>query len=189
MMQPEDVRAALVTIARTEQAVRRTVLRWTVAPTLVTWGIVWLVGYLGTLFFARTALTYLWAGLVALGFAVTFGLQVFYERRVRSPIGRRIDLSWLVASGYLALWSSLLFPRDPHIASFVLVTGIMAGYVLIGIWLTRLMLVLGLFVTAVATIGFLLGPAAFALLVGLLGGGALIAGGLWLWWSGRDDAR
>lgn len=187
-MQPKDIQAALATIARTERFVRRTILRWTVAPTLVTWGIVWLVGFLGTLFLAPTVSTPLWAGLVTLGLVVTFGLQALYERRVRSPLGRRIDLSWLVASGYLALWSSLLFPRDPHVASFVLVTGIMAGYVLIGVWLTRLMLILGLFVTAVATIGFLLGPTAFALLVGLLGGGALIVGGLWLWWSGRDDA-
>ncbi len=184
--EPEE---ALTTIARTQQTVRRAVLRWTLAPSLAVWGLVWLVGYPASLVLTGDALTLLWIGLVTLGLAVSFGTQLVAARRLRSPQGRRIGLSWAVASGYLVLWASLLFPRDPELASFVLVTAIMAGYVLYGIWITRFMAVLGLFVTAVAVVGLLLGPVPFALSVGLLGGGALVTGSLWLWWSSRDDAR
>jgi hypothetical protein len=186
--QPE-LEEALTTIARTQQAVRRAVLRWTLAPSLAAWGLVWLIGFPASLLLAGDALTLLWIGLVALGLAVSFGTQFLTARRLRSPQGRRLGLSWAVASGYLGLWASLLFPRDPELASFVLVTAIMAGYVLYGIWITPFMAILGLFVTAVAVVGHLLGPAPYALLVGLLGGSALIAGGLRVWWSSRDDAR
>jgi len=188
-VQRPELEEALTTIARTQQTVRRAVLRWTLAPSLAVWGLVWLIGYPASLVLAGDALTLLWIGLVTLGLAVSFGTQLVAARRLRSPQGRRIGLSWAVASGYLVLWAALLFPRDPELASFVLVTAIMAGYVLYGIWISRFMAVIGLFVTAVAVAGFLLGPVPFTLSVGLLGGGALVVGSLWLWWSSRDDAR
>ncbi|MCX7622265.1 MAG: hypothetical protein N2Z82_00695 [Thermomicrobium sp.] len=182
-MHPEEAAAALSTISETERAVRRASLRWTLAPTLVTWGIVWIAGYLGSLVLEPSRGTTLWTVLVAAGIAIPFGTNTWYGRRVRSPFGRKLALSWMVAMFYLFLWSFLLFPRDPILASFFLVTAIMAGYVLMGIWLTRPLAVIGGFVTTVALLGYLAGPLAFVLAVGLAGGGALVLGGLWLWRS------
>jgi len=181
-MQPDEAAAALTTITQTERTVRRATLRWTLAPTLVTWGIVWTLGFSSQLVVDRATSSVLWMLLVTVGTAVTFGTNVlWYGRRVRSLFGRKLAISWIVGMAYLVLWSSLLFPRDPILASFFLVTVIMAGYVLMGIWLTRPLAVIGGFVTLVALAGYLAGPAVFVLVVGIAGGGALILGGLWLW--------
>ncbi|MDW7982668.1 MAG: hypothetical protein RMH81_07635 [Thermomicrobium sp.] len=181
-MRPEEAQEALSTIVATERAVQRATVRGTLVPTLVTWGIVWFIGYLASLWLAPRALAVLWLALVAVGLAISVGAHTTYARRVRSPLGRRLGLSWVIGSSYLALWSALLFPRDPLLASFVLVTGIMAAYVLMGLWMVPTLAAVGFAVTAVAVLGFLGGSTVFALLVGLLGGGTLIATGLWLWW-------
>jgi hypothetical protein len=182
-MRRDEALAALSTITETERAMRRQTLRQTLAPTLVTWGIVWLIGYLADFVLSRRVASLLWLVLVSAGLLVTFGANLRYGRRVRSPFGLRLALSWIAGSAYLVLWSMLLFPRDPLIADFVLVTAIMAGYVLLGIWWIRSLAVIGGFVTLVALAGYLAGPSVFPLVVGCAGGGALLVGGIRLWRS------
>ncbi len=182
-MAVSDPHEALATIVSTEQRIRRAIARQMMAPHLVTWGLIWLVGYTAQVVLPAELSSLLWLALVAVGCLVSFVVPWRSARQLRSPLNRRLGLSWMAAALYLALWSSLLFPRDPSLASFVLVTGIMAGYLLMGIWLQRLFGLVGALVTVLALAGYVLGPTAFAILVGLCGGLLLVLAGIWLWWK------
>ncbi len=52
---------------------------------------------------------------------------------MRSPVGARIGLCWLVAAGYIGLVIALISPASGERGSLVTVLLIMAGYVIQGI--------------------------------------------------------
>ncbi len=179
-VRPEEAQQLLDDIARTERLVRRAVARSALPLTLVLWGIVWILGFGASALLSPSTAGTVWLLLVGPAIALTFGLHGWESRRVRSPAGAKVGLCWLVAAGYIGLVIALISPTGGELGSLVTVLLVMAGYVIQGIWLDRALAVIGLFVTAVAVGAYVVAPHYYAAAMAILGGGALIAGGVWL---------
>jgi hypothetical protein len=88
--------------------------------------------------------------------------------------------SWLSAIGAITSVLTIFFPfSGMQIGSlFPLVIG--WAYVVLGIWMGARLAIMGLLIVAFTLVGFFYLPAYFMLWMALVGGGGLIAGGLWL---------
>lgn len=158
-------------------------------PILVLWGMVWIVCFSLTHFAPQVSG---WGWLVgnSLGIVGSLYLGRFCARSqtVRSEsfkrMGWRLFWSWFFLFIYAGIWLAVLWPwRGEQLGMFV-VTLVMFAYVIMGLWLEmRFMLWLGLAVTALAGAGYVLSflaPGYLNLWLGLAGGGALLASGLYL---------
>jgi len=158
-------------------------------PILILWGVVWIVCFAITQFAPRIAG---WAWLVGNGLGIAGSLYLGRLRAkaqtVRSNsakrIGWRLFWFWLLLFLYAAIWLAVLHPWRGEQLGMFLVTLVMFAYVVMGLWLEmRFMLVLGLAVTALAGAGYALSflvPGYLNLWLGLAGGSALLASGVYL---------
>jgi len=152
-------------------------------PFLILWGIVWLIAF--TAAYLRPSQTG-WICLVAdaVGILGTVGLGFHLHKRTASSRRSLADRArpWLTVAAffaYAALWPLLLRSGHPHALSIY--AGAMTGfaYVLVGLWLGRLMTWLGLAVTALFLVGLAADVSWFALYAAVAGGGGLMVAG-WL---------
>jgi hypothetical protein len=155
----------------------------------IIWGLVWLLGYVGTEFLGRYS-GLLWLLLLSLG-----GMASGLVYRTKAPVrwassGRNIGWLWLVLWAYVWIWVSLLWPflrvtGAEQTNAFCKHMGALAGtvpafaYVVMGLWLqARLLVWLGLALTAILLVGLFLLQPFFFYWAGIVGGGTLIATGL-----------
>ncbi len=144
---------------------------------LILWGLIWLVGFPATQFFPGHA-NAVWLALDAAGLVASCVLATRSGRATRGGQGPRIGLSWLALILYAVLWVFILRPSDTRFFGAYPATLAMFGYVLMGLWLDRYLLWLGLAVTAMTLLGILFLPAWFNLWMGVTGGGSLVAAGV-----------
>lgn len=148
---------------------------------MIIWGVVWLVGFLGTQFLEGTAEGWLWLSVDALGALASVAVGYRLGTRMRVRPGWRLGLFWLALIVYAGLWAWILLPPDGMRLALFIVTAAMFGYVVMGIWLSsQLIAWVGVGVTALALAGYFLLPAYFAAWMALLGGGTLIGSGLYI---------
>ncbi len=158
-------------------------------PILILWGVVWIVCFALTHFSPRLAA---WGWLVgdSLGIAGSLYLARLRggARAVRSEsskrIGWRLFWFWFLLFIYADIWLAVLWPwRQEQLGVFG-VTLVMFAYVVMGLWLEmRFMLWLGLAVTVLAVAGYVVSfvvPGYLDIWLGLAGGSALLASGLYL---------
>jgi hypothetical protein len=158
-------------------------------PILVLWGTVWVVCFLLTQFAPQISA---WGWLVgnSLGIAgsLYLGRLRARTRTVRSDsakrMGWRLFWFWFLLFIYADVWLAILWPWRGEQLGMFLVTLVMFAYVVMGLWLEMgFMLWLGLTVTALAGAGYVLSfwvPGYLNLWLGLAGGSALLASGLYL---------
>lgn len=182
---PDEARASLAEIDRLVERTRKTIAYGGAAPIMILWGIIWGIGFIAAqLKFGR--LDRLWGTLDVVGLALTF-LFVFRDRnaRVKSPHAGRILFSWLLLIAFGFLWWGLLTSwRCDNLQQLrgliaFWCTASMFGYVIMGLWLGRFYLWLGLAITAATLAGYWYLPAYFYLWMAIFGGGALIAAGVY----------
>ncbi len=145
------------------------------------WGAVWFVGFLSSHFLGGALLSWLWLFLDLVGIVATVWLVSRLGRRVRGavgPVGSRIGGLWLAIAGYTLLWLVLASPLTGRQIGALSSSAAMLGYVIMGLWLDRVFLWLGLVVTALIVAGYFLFPTIFGIWMALFGGGALIVAGL-----------
>lgn len=150
----------------------------TMGPALAVWGGVWLA-----MFLPRAAQ---WpaAGSIS-AVALVIGVAVSILTGVRSrrpaPTGPRAQGVGAVFGALLLAITAIVAPLDAQAAGAIVGLTVAAAYGVAGVIAAPRLAGLGL-VLAVVILGawFGLRPA-FDLVLGLAGGGALIAGGLWLW--------
>jgi hypothetical protein len=158
-------------------------------PIIALWGAVWMVCFALTHFVPQIA-TWGWIvgdGLGIVG-SVFLGRYRAKSRAVRSESGRRLGWKlfwfWFFLFLFADIWLAVLWPWRPEQFGMVVVTLVMFAYVVMGLWLEmRFLLWLGLAVTALAGAGYLLSfqyPGYLDLWLGLSGGSALLASGLYL---------
>lgn len=140
------------------------------------WGVIWAIGFSATQFCPHLA-GWFWVALDTIGFAGTW----ICIRQSNTKFSRqgdvRVGLAWGILFCYMILWGFLLQPNGRTSIAFFS-TVCMCAYVMMGLWLSRFLLWLGLIVTVLAVAGFYLLPAWFALWMGITGGGALFLSGL-----------
>jgi hypothetical protein len=150
------------------------------APMLVLWGVIWLVGFSLTHFYPARA-SWIWITLDVIGVG---GCMVLGGRGRHDASSNGIAWRWLVSIAvifafYIVILNIFQPVSGPQ--SAVLIALIVAlFYVLGGVWLGARLAITGAAMAVLTLVGYTVFPAYFFLWMAVVGGGALMLGGLWL---------
>jgi hypothetical protein len=175
----DEAAAALDDIQLIVAHTRRAIVAAHTAEHLIVWGVAWMLGF-GAVQFTNwnPGLIWLPVGLVGGAFSAWIGVRA--GRRVASPVAGRIFLFLAVLLGFAVAWLWILHPFNERNVGVYVATVFMFSYVAGGLWFGRFFVVLGVGVTALALAGVRLAPGWLDLIMGLGGGGALTASGLYI---------
>jgi len=153
-----------------------------IAPFLILWGVVWMVCDLLIQFEPRWGLTWpIGAGLgVLASIVIGCGLPRDGVTAAERAMGWRHMASWMLVLVFIVALLQVIpitSPREVH-SVFGLVFGFL--YLGVGLWTGWRMAILGVALIVLTFVGFYAVGAWYALYMGLVSGGALILGGLWL---------
>jgi len=181
---PSDAGEALAAIQTVAQRTRRAIAgSGTTIPLIVT-GIVWLIGFMCTQFLPGEIVGYIWAGLSILGMTLGGVLGFRMGKRVRSPetapMVKRVGLFWLLLVFYGIAAIAVARPTDGKQATMLVIMFIMLGQLAMGLLFSFSSAWWTLPVTALALVGYFGLPDYFYLWMSLLGGGGMIALGLYI---------
>lgn len=140
------------------------------------WGVIWFI-FLSVTQFRPDLAGWVLLALYTIGIAGTRIITMQSKSKISIPGAGRIWLAWGILFGYLLLWGQLLHPSGNAGLAFA-ATLAMCGWVIMGLWLSRVMLWVGLIVTVLTVAGFYLLPAWFALWLGITAGGGIFLAGL-----------
>jgi hypothetical protein len=172
-----DATAALQDVQQTES--RSHLLRGyqIASPHLIIWGVVWAVAY---------AMSYLappWANTVWLiGVPLGVAGDIIVSWGVASAGKRAVAMAQLATIFMVVLvgTAAVMQPQDPRqMAAFVPLL-VAAGYGIMGVMGAPRMLIIASVIAALTLVGFFALGALFLPWMAVVGGGGLIAGGLWL---------
>ena len=155
---------------------------------LIMWGLIGIIGFLGTHYFLQWAWP-IWIVLGGIGCIATF-LFSWSQFRSGNPvkvpaaekIGWRIFLFWTLLFVYIVVWLSILRPHHGIQLNAFMCTTIMFAYVVTGLWFKCYYMVwLGIAVTCTTLVGFyLIPPAYYCLWMAPTAGGAILGTGLYI---------
>jgi len=179
-LEPDDAAHSLSEIAAVERRTRQTLAYGRSSAAIILWGVLLVFGY--TFGFAFPDLERkAWFAVIAMGFAgCTFLGSRRSSRAGRSPWDQPILFGQLVLYAYGWMFVTILWPLAPRQLNAFWPNVFMLGFALAGLWLGRAFLLLGLSVTALTLVGYFWSGPWFGLWMAVVGGGGLIAGGLWL---------
>jgi hypothetical protein len=179
-MEPLDARESLNLIKDASRASRQAIARAGTGYLFIIWGVVWLVGYLGSQLLPGSTSGYLWLVLDTFGIVGTVIAILRQGRRVRSEQGWRLGAFWvlLMLHGGLLMWVVWPITGERYLLFATLLVSM--GYSLIGLWISTPLAVIGITISFLAIIGWLLVPALLGYWLALVGGGGLIAAGIYV---------
>ena len=150
-------------------------------------GVMWLVGFTGSQFLPHEYIGWVWAVVSTLGTLAMVWVGIYARRHssVKASPWWPFFLYWWVLGAFdlLLIW---VFEIDDHAhigLLILLTTGL--GYVQFGALFHWFIGAVGILIAALAIAAFLIIPAYFYLAMAILGGGLLIASGLWMVYSGK----
>jgi hypothetical protein len=176
----DDASQALSQIQAAGGRVREVRFYAQAAPSLMIWGVVWFVCDLATQFAPR--FYWSWPIGVTIGALGSFAVSAVMGKAVArpGPDVRRNVATWFAMMGFIVtlfLVVPIVSNREVH-SIFGLVFGFL--YVGFGLWVGWRMVALGSALVALTLFGFYGVGHWYPLYMGLVGGGALFLGGLWL---------
>jgi hypothetical protein len=181
---PIEAEEALVTIQTMMKKTRRAISASGAYGFLIVWGFAWLFGFLGSQFLPEHPAGYLWAGLDSLAAIFSAILGIRMGTRVRSPStassGRRIGIFWFLLFLYIVASIGVVWPVDGRQLAMIIILFVMVGWVGLSLLLSFISTWPALIITVLALIGFFLLPDIFYLWMAVLGGGGMIALGLYI---------
>ena len=173
----------LAAIQRMMQKTRHSIASGGTYITLIVTGIIWLFGFLCTQFVPEIS-GYVWTVGSILGTILGTVLGFRMGKRVRSPstvpMAKRIGLFWLFLIIYGVTTIAIARPTDGKQATIFIILFIMLGQLSMGLLLSFSSTWWALPITALALVGYFLFPGIFYLWMGVLGGGGMIALGLYI---------
>lgn len=149
---------------------------------MVAAGVMWLLGFLGQQFLPPRLVGWGWLVANGLGLGTIAWLAARMMRRsaIKSPIFGVIMLWWLALFVFDVLLAWLFRLDAASSISLLIVLTIALGYIQFGLFTHWIISVTGFLLAVLTVAAWLLAPAYFCLAVGVLGGGTLVASGLWL---------
>jgi hypothetical protein len=181
---PDEAGEALAAIEKVTQRTRRSIASSGAHISLIVTGIVWLIGFLCTQFLSGQILVYIWIGLSLLGSALGTVLGMRSGKRVHNPsagaTAKRISLIWLLLALYCMAAIAIAWPLDGKQLTVFIVLFVMIGWLIMGLLLSFASVWPGLIIIALVLICYFLLPDIFYLWMGILGGGGMIALGLYI---------
>jgi hypothetical protein len=179
-----EAEETLAVIQVMAQKIRRSIASGGTSITLIVTGIVWLVGFLATQFLNGAIVASIWVGMSIFGSLVGVVLGTRLGRRVRSTsfnvTARRAITFWLLLILYGITIILLARPTDGKQATLFIILFIMIGQLSMGMLISFSSVWWALPITALALIGYFLLPGIFYLWMAILGGGGMIALGLYI---------
>ena len=178
-LEPQDAAASLSEIASIERRTRRSIVYARSSASFILWGVLLALGY-SVSHVAPQHARIVWLALVATGFAGTTALGWRRPTAAHGRWDRPMLYAQFVVYAYGWILIALAWPLTPRQLDALMPTVFMLGFVLAGLWLGRFFVILGVAVTALTMAGFFWAGDLFRLWMAVVGGGGLIAGGLWL---------
>ena len=190
----EQADEVLKDIELVAQRARDATVYRTMAPIMMLWGAV-LATCFSVTHFAPHAAGMAWLIGDGLGLAGTALLGWILPRRgpvvskSANKLGRRVGWFWFLLCTFASSWLFILWPWHPDQLGTFIVSLAMFAYVVLGLWLEmRPMIVIGLVVALLATGAYfasLVVPGYLNLWLAIVGGGALLVSGIYLYLKGR----
>jgi hypothetical protein len=180
---PNEAEEALTAIQSMMKKTRRAISSSGAYMFLIVWGVIWLLGFLGSQFLPQEIGGYAWMILDTLGGILSAIIGIRMGRGVRSSSpttsGKRIGIFWSLLFLYCFAAVAISWPADgKQLAMYILF--VMVGWIAMGLLLSFASVWPGLIITALALIGYFLLPGIFYLWMALLGGGVMIVLGLYI---------
>ena len=153
------------------------------SPYLLLWGALWIVaGAIGASSPGNAGIGWLTVDLVGL---VGTGYLVFSQMRRYTEQGRPLRMfrclaTAVVLAAFIALTLTVFAPVTGVQVQMLITLLVAATYALAGCWVGHRYAVVGAVLAVLAIGAFHLAPARLPLIVSLLGGSALILGGVWM---------
>jgi hypothetical protein len=181
---PTEAEEALAVIQSMMKKTRRAISSSGAYAFLFIWGFVWLLGFLGSQFLSQEVSGYAWMILDTLGGILSAIIGIRMGRAVRNPsattTGKRIGIFWLLLFVYAIATMAVSWPADGKQLAMYIILFVMVGWLAMGLLLSFYAIWPGLVLTALALVGYFLLPDIFYLLMAILGGGGMIALGLYI---------
>ncbi len=181
---PSEAEENLAAIQAVMQKTRHSIASSGTYITLIVTGIVWLVGFVCTQFLPGEIVGYIWTGLSIVGsvLGTVWGFRM--GKRVRSPAtaatAKRVGLYWLFLIFFCIATIAVAWPLDGKQVTVLIVLFAMIGHLAMGLLLSFAAVWWPLPITALVLISYFLLPDLFYLWMGILGGGGMIALGLYI---------
>jgi hypothetical protein len=151
---------------------------------LIVWGVMWLLGFLGSQFLPQATSGYAWMILDTLGGILSAIIGIRMGRGVRSSSpttsGKRIGIFWSLLFLYCFAAVAISWPADGKQLAMYIILFVMVGWIAMGLLLSFASVWPSLIITALALVGYFLLPGIFYLWMAILGGGGMIALGLYI---------
>ena len=148
---------------------------------LIIWGIAWFYGFLCTQLFLHLVFP-IWisVGLIGgTGTAIVVIKKHIHQKERSKPIFTwHFGIYWLVLTCYCIIIWLIISPDSFDKIGVYITLFVMMGYVLIGIWGSRILLFVGLGISAGTLLGWFLIPEYFGLWMAFMGGGGLLIPGI-----------
>jgi hypothetical protein len=181
---PNEAEEALAAIQTMAHKTRHSIASGGTYITLIVTGIVWLVGFMCTQFLPKEIMGYIWAGLSILGGILGTFLGFRMGKRVRSPLTtptvKRVGFFWLFLTLYGIIIIAIARPTDGKQATLFVILLIMLGQLAMGLLFSFSSVWWALPISVLALVGYFLFPGIFYLWMAILGGGGMIAIGLYV---------
>ncbi|MFH1524005.1 MAG: hypothetical protein ABIF04_03495 [Chloroflexota bacterium] len=181
---PNEAEEALTAIQNVMKKTRHLFASSGTYITLIVTGLVWLIGFTCTQFLSGEIVGYIWAALSILGGILGTYLGFRMGKRVRNPsaapMAKRIGLFWLLLIFYCIATIAVARPTDGKQVTVFVVLFIMIGQLSMGPVISFSSVWWALPISALALAGYFLLPGIFYLWMAILGGGGMIALGLYI---------
>ncbi len=181
---PTEAEEALAAIQAMMQKTRRAISSSGAYVFLIIWGVIWLLGFMGSQFLPEKTASYTWMVLDILGGIISAVMGIRMNRGVRSTIpitnGKRIAFFWLLLFFYCVAAIAVAQPVDGKQMAMFIILFVTIGWVAMGLLLSFTSIWWGLAMTALALTSYFLLPGIFHLLMAILGGGGMIALGFYI---------
>jgi len=180
---PTEAEEALAAIQQIEQKTRHAIASSGSYITMIVTGIVWLIGFICTQFLPEIS-PYIWIGLSIFGsvLGAIWGFRI--GSRVRSPantaMAKRAGLFWFFLIFYCVATIAVVQPTDGKQITVLVILFALIGHLSLGLLLSFAAVWWPLPITALVLISYFLLPDLFYLWMGILGGGGMIALGLYI---------
>lgn len=177
----ESLREIEKTIIKTHKAIAASY-----SPIMIFWGILLTIAYITAHFYIKYAGIIFWTMAIAGtagGFLLWFAIirKAPFKEPVKEKMNLRIGALWWLLFLFIFIWLNLLSPlRGIQVNAFI-ITVIMFGYVIEGLWFRSYFMVwLGLLVTAATMAGFYLIPQYYCIWMAFMCGAAIFGTGLYM---------
>jgi len=181
---PDEAQESLAAIQTITQKTRNSIASSGTYITLIATGIVWLIGFFCTQFLTGNIVAYIWVGLSILGTALGIVLGNRRGKRVRSPAfsepAKRAVTFWLQLIIFAIAAIVIARPTDGKQVTLFVVLFTMIGQSAMGLLLSFSVTWWALPIALLALAGYFLAPNYFYLWMAVLGGGGMIALGLYI---------